>query len=149
MENATKGLMIAGAILIAIVLIGIGVFLVGQAQGWIGKAQGNFDEMAASSFNSKFEAYRGSKKGAEIMNLLSQIRTNNLRAERDSVTDDESITVKFDDGTGNKDASSSSEVNALNSLVNTGSTYTVTTSDYSNKNGYVRTITIVKEKPVQ
>ena len=59
MENATKGLMIAGAILIAIVLIGIGVFLVSQAQGFMDQGGDQFDEMTIMSFNSQFENYSG------------------------------------------------------------------------------------------
>ena len=57
MENATKGLMIAGAILIAIVLIGIGVFLVSQAQGFMGQGGQQFTEMEKKTFNSPIEQY--------------------------------------------------------------------------------------------
>lgn len=39
MENASKALIIAGAILISIVLIGVGVLIIGNAQGIFGRGK--------------------------------------------------------------------------------------------------------------
>ena len=80
MENATKGLMIAGAILIAIVLIGIGVFLVSQAQNFMNKGGQTFDDSAVQAFNTKFENYTGQRSGSDIRALITLVNTNNLSA---------------------------------------------------------------------
>lgn len=95
MENATKGLMIAGAILIAIVLIGIGVFLVSQAQGFMGTGGKQFDEMTKSAFNSPIEQYEGKQKGPNVKALISHINSSNITAYQEETQEEKGIVVKF------------------------------------------------------
>lgn len=77
MENASKALIIAGAILISILLIGIGMFLYNAAQEPIGEAQGQMSEQAIQMFNSKFTNYSGSQRGSSVKSLLSTVITSN------------------------------------------------------------------------
>ena len=141
MENATKGLMIAGAILIAIVLIGIGVMLVGQAQGWIGKSSQVFDDQTVQSFNSKYEAYVGTRKGAEVSTLLRNVISNNLRAIQDGTDDQETINIVYGNGS---PVNKQDDILAIlndHTKVNTGRSYTVTVHYADNR--LVDVITVV------
>jgi len=88
MENASKALIIAGAILLSIAIIGIGMSVFNQAQDSVNNA--NMDEAFITTFNSKFTPYEGKNiKGSRVNNLLSTIAQNNLANQ-----DDESIIVK-------------------------------------------------------
>ena len=147
MENATKGLMIAGAILIAIVLIGIGVFLVSQAQGFMDQGGDQFDEMTIMSFNSQFENYSGRRSGSEVKKLISIVNTNNLTAHREETYTEEGIYLVFSDGKtqypvdGRTKDYQSSDANKASNAANTGKTYYVSIANY-NKTGLVRYIGI-------
>lgn len=55
MENASKALIIAGAILLAILLITLGIFVFTQAQDTLGSI--NLSEQEVLAFNNKFLAY--------------------------------------------------------------------------------------------
>ena len=55
MENASKALIIAGAILISILLISLGILIYNQAQSAV--QDGGMDEMQLASFNGKFLQY--------------------------------------------------------------------------------------------
>lgn len=77
MENASKALIIAGAILISIVLIAVGVMVVNGANGAIDTAIGQMSDSEKTIFNQKFESYEGSQKGSSVKSLLSAIEANN------------------------------------------------------------------------
>ncbi len=76
MENASKALLIAGAILIAILLIALGmlVYTAGKAQVEKSGAQLDSDQMQA--FNSRFTYYEGRKSGSEVISLINDIQIN-------------------------------------------------------------------------
>ena len=76
MENATKALIIAAAILIAIVLISLGVYVLGIGQNAMKGA--DMTESEITTFNAKFEAYEGGNvMGSKVNALLQAIATNN------------------------------------------------------------------------
>ena len=76
MENASKALIIAGAIILAILIIGLGMVVFNQARDAIGGA--NLDSEKATAFNSKFLAYTGSSvTGANARSLRDLIIANN------------------------------------------------------------------------
>ena len=68
MENASKALIIAGAILLSILLISLGIMVYNNAKGTIGDA--NLNAETAQAFNTKISQYCGSKKNAATMNSL-------------------------------------------------------------------------------
>lgn len=77
MENATKALLIAAAILIAIVLISIGVYVLSIGQNAMSGA--DMTEQEIATFNSKFTAYEGKNvMGSKVNALLQAIATNNV-----------------------------------------------------------------------
>lgn len=78
MENASKALLIAGAILIVILLIAVGMMVYRGAQGSIQKAIGSMSSTEKDIHNSQFEPFIGNKvSGSNVRSLLSKIITNN------------------------------------------------------------------------
>ena len=60
MENASKALIIAGAILLAILLISLGIMIFNQAQDTVNNS--GMSQAQIQTFNNKFLKYEGSKK---------------------------------------------------------------------------------------
>ena len=83
MENASKALIIAGAILLAILIIGLGVFIYRQAAGVIDT--GAMDQLAVNQFNAQFEPYLNNNvSGSNVKQLVKTIVSSNRSAEDDS-----------------------------------------------------------------
>lgn len=84
MENATKALIIAAAILIAIVLISLGVFVLGQGNTMV-QENSDLSDVEVSTFNSKFEPYLGGNvSGTKVKQLVNAVKQNNLNNTDDS-----------------------------------------------------------------
>ena len=80
MENASKALIIAGAILISILLIGLGVYVYNMAQS--ATQDVGLDSQAAEAQNNQFTSYFGNRKSsADVKNLMSAIRSNNITGQ--------------------------------------------------------------------
>lgn len=78
MENATKFLIIAGAILIAIVLISVAMMLVNGAQGTIDESLTQMDQQQRQTFNRQFQSYEGSNvSGSQVKALIDQVVASN------------------------------------------------------------------------
>lgn len=77
MENASKALIIAGAILISIVIITLGVMIVNNVTGLISGAS-DMSEQEVATFNSKFLSYEGSRvSGSNARALFSLLKSHN------------------------------------------------------------------------
>ena len=72
MENASKALIIAGAILLAILIIGLGMFIYNQAADTLDGAQ--LDGQKVDSYNREFLQYEGTKQGSQVKTLQMCIR---------------------------------------------------------------------------
>ena len=84
MENATKALIIAAAILIAIVLISLGVFVLGQGSTMV-QENSDMTEVQVSAYNSKWEAYFGNKVSAtKAKQLINAVNTQSTTTSDDS-----------------------------------------------------------------
>ena len=76
MENASKALIIAGAILLSILLISLGIIIYNQASGVI--TGSGMTEAELSTFNAKFTKYEGdSVKGSIIKSMVQEVLANN------------------------------------------------------------------------
>lgn len=84
MENASKALLIAGAVLIVIVLISIGVMIVNSSSEMTEQIGETTSNHAVTAFNSTFNSYQGIQKGSSIKRLLQSISTNNATASNSS-----------------------------------------------------------------
>lgn len=133
MENASKALIIAGAILISIVLIGVGVLIVGNAQGIFGQGSTQMSQMEISAFNEPFMAFEGKQSGSNVRSLLQKLATHNQ-----TYTDDNTKQIKLGGS-----AFIMNQLSATKSRVNVGTTYTVS-FDYDNGSGMINNIKIVR-----
>ena len=138
MENASKALIIAGAILLSILIIALGVFVFNQAKGAMGNT--GLEDQKAAANNQKIEAYEGSNvKGSQVKNLIDIVRTNN-----NSWTNDNDYCKIYING--------SADVATLSSLkqtIESSSSYTVTIDTYSTSGatkGYINGIGISKNQ---
>lgn len=77
MENASKALIIAGAILLAILLISLGILIFNQASSVV--SDSGMTEAQKSTFNSKFQKYESSTgiTGAQVKSLVNDVLANN------------------------------------------------------------------------
>ena len=84
MENASKALIIAGAILLAILLISLGIMIFNQAQSAIDGSGMSDAELTA--FNQKFTKYEGKQKGSTIRSMVQEVMANNNSSEASDET---------------------------------------------------------------
>lgn len=132
MENATKALMIAGAVLIAIMIIGIGMMIYQSASGTITDSMGQVDQLARDQFNSELLAYEGPQKGTQVKALITKIIS--LNASNTDVHPERIITLKVD-------GSEVSNMSTQRASITAGLTYTVTTAEDSTT-GFITTVEI-------
>lgn len=77
MENATKALLIAGSVLIAIVLIAVGIKILGSTSGTVNQVESVSNAMEKSIFNSQYTQFEGEQKGTAVKKLINQAKTYN------------------------------------------------------------------------
>lgn len=75
MENASKALIIAGAILLAILLISLGIMIFNQAQDTVSNS--GMSQAEISAFNNKFTKYEGDQKGSVVRSLIQEVIASN------------------------------------------------------------------------
>lgn len=76
MENASKALIIAGAILLSILIIGLGMFIYQMASGAMENVNMDADKIRA--YNSPFLAYEGTNvSGTQARALCDTVRNHN------------------------------------------------------------------------
>ena len=93
MENAAKALIIAGAILLSILLISLGIMVFTQAQDSI--QNGGMSKAQITTFNSTFTKYEGKlKNGSDVKALIAEINASN--ASDAAEQNGRSITIKLD-----------------------------------------------------
>jgi ribosomal protein S4E len=98
MENASKSLLIAGAILLAILLISLGIFLYNNAgEMAILKTSSETNEIQLIKFNNQYLMYEGNQKGSNVKTLLNYAANNNetLYKDKNSITDCVCIRTKI------------------------------------------------------
>ena len=83
MENASKALIIAGAILLSILIISLGLMVYNQAKETIGAV--NLSQQEIETFNSKFTAYENvSVSGVQVNALIQTVIASNQQAIQDN-----------------------------------------------------------------
>ena len=124
MENASKALIIAGAILLAILIISLGILIYNQASGVV--TNNSMDEVSIQTFNNKFLQYAGEQKGSSVRALLSQVNASNATDGTPGT-----VEVKYEDS-------------VTESTIQAGNTYEVKIEmdSSSGGTGLVKTITI-------
>lgn len=140
MENASKALLLAAAILIAIILISLGVYIVNQGSDVIGQGGQALDEVGRAQFNSKFEVYKGTITGTQVKSLIKTVSSSNVSNPGQQVTISASGLVTS--ATSTVDGIEVTTYEATSAIGNS-TRYTVTMSE---NGGVISTITITSTK---
>ncbi len=131
MENASKALIIAGAILLSILIIGLAMIVFNNAKNALDGA--NLDREKIATFNSTFEDYAGDNvRGTNVRTLCSSVQSSNATQEEEN-----QITITY----GETKAQTQSEIMTLRSSIKTGKVYKVTIA-YSDVTKLVNEVTI-------
>ena len=139
MENASKALIIAGAILLAILIISLGILIYNQASSVV---QSNaMSQVEIQQFNQQFTQYEGpSVKGSTVRALYQAVLANNVSQDSDSKKVSITNSATADAGL----ASSALAMPTGYANIPTGSSYNVVCgySSSGGNAGLVTTITI-------
>lgn len=142
MENASKALIIAGAILLSILIIGLGMMIFQKAQGAMEGA--GLDTEKVNAYNSKFEDYEGTCSGTNARALCDLVRShNNANVDDPSRQIEIVISGEPSKSAGDK-VISAGDINTIKAGIKAGKTYTVTLG-YDAKSGYVVGISIIEK----
>ena len=135
MENATKALLIAAAVLVAILIISLGLVVYNNSASTVQQANLSSQEIQAQ--NEKFTRYNGTnKRGSEVNSLVQTVLNHNL-----NTTDDgNKVTVKGDINLATTATSIGDGARA-----DTSALYTITVN-YDGAGGLVKTINVTKKK---
>ena len=128
MENASKALIIAGAILLSIAIIGIGMFVYQQAAGVMGNI--NMSEQEVAAYNAPFASYEGGQSGTTVRVLLDKIKQHN----NTNSAEDPSRQILVSTSVGEEEApitsshagSTPTDISTIKATILSGAKYTVT-----------------------
>lgn len=141
MENATKALLIAAAVLVAILIISLGLVVYNMASETINSV--NFSGQEVTAFNDQFIQYQGENvRGSEINAMLKTVLSSNMKSRSEGL--DPADEAKFvsvtglDGGTLTRDATASGAISA-----DTSKLYTVTIN-YDEDTGFVTQIDVAE-----
>lgn len=148
MENASKALIIAGAILISILIVSLGV-LIFNRMGGAAKEAANMDEQEVANFNSKITPYVGNSISGSQVNALIQlvISLDNSAKSSGDATKAVSITYPLETGGTHEISFNDGDVSGINGVkrVTTGSgVYYIVTATYGD-NGLINKIVVTKK----
>lgn len=144
MENASKALLIAGAVLIVIVLISVGMAIVGSATSVTDQVGDTTATQTVTAFNKAFDSYAGSQRGSAVKTLLQTISTSNAT---NSSTSGHVINVTITDSQANNvnlsSTNNSTAILKAGANIVTSAKYTVTMATVDAE-GYITSITITR-----
>jgi len=144
MDNASKALIIAGAILIAVMLVSLGVMLYNTAAGVAETTIGSVEALGVSGFNAQFETYLGTRKSkSQAAGLVSKIIANNTNNDIEIAITFEPISGK---GTGFAVVTATNLLSKgrddINAAKNVAYDITVDSDNGYNTDGTIKTIKI-------
>ncbi len=76
MENASKALIIAGAILLSILIIAIGMYIYNSSSSSIMGASDTLSSYEIEQFNAVWEQYDGEQLGSNVKSLIGKLISN-------------------------------------------------------------------------
>ena len=80
MENASKALIIAGAILLSILLISLGIMVYTNSKGTVEGS--NLSKQEKEAFNSEWLSYEGTKTAVEVKTMIQAVNASNSTEEK-------------------------------------------------------------------
>ena len=84
MENASKALIIAGAILLAILLISLGIIIFSPAQDTVNNS--GMTQAEVQTFNGQLVKYEGSQKGTVVKTMIQEVLAINNNGSGYTIT---------------------------------------------------------------
>ncbi len=139
MENASKALIIAGAILLSILLISLGIMIFTQSQDVV--TGSGMTEAQVSAFNDKFVKYEGKRKGTMVKALIQEVLATNSESTDNDEIEVKVKFVKTKTNSGGNTAGDAGVNNPSTSEIVNNNTYTVSLS-YGGPGNRVDVITI-------
>ena len=99
MENASKAIIIAGAIIIVIMLLGLAMAIFNTARDSLGVAGVQIDTIIAQEYNSQYQAYdKEFVTGIEVKECISEVLYNNANSTNENIFVT-GLSVQYRDGT--------------------------------------------------
>ena len=129
MENASKALIIAGSVLIAILLISLGLIVFNSTSGVTGEATRLGAILEVQTYNSQFNKYFGTAVKGERVRLLCEI----IISHNGQNSGNKVKINGLDDAT---------QISAYRSTINTLNTYDVNASAFDGE-GKITEITVI------
>ena len=144
MENASKALIIAGAILLAILIIGLGIFIYRQAANTVSDT--GMDQLAIQQFNAQFTQYDSKTVSGGSARALYDTVVNNNNTDTEKRFVSLNLVAKTADGTKNivLADTDASEVDGSKSDIKASAKYKVKIEP-DTKTGLTNKITITEE----
>lgn len=122
MDNAVKALIIAGAVLIAILLIGVGITIFGSASKPLDQGQKQSSQQAITMFNNNISANLGENlSAATVKTLFTIVKSSNA----------ENVDHQI-------------ELTGVDSISKISTKYTYSTEEEYDDEGYIKKITVTK-----
>ena len=146
MENASKALIIAGAILLAILIISLGILIFNQASSIVNNNA--MSSVEITQFNTQFTQYSGNQRGSVVSNLLQSVIASNALEENA----ERKVSVYYGDGTGTAliDASGTNAGTSINQTnystnIKSGNTYSIS-CEYSTGGANTGLVNVIRIK---
>lgn len=141
MENASKALIIAGAIILSILIIGLGMFIFQKANSATEGA--DLSSQKVKAYNSVFEQYVGTQTGINVKALLDEVRSHNLANASDAYLNiDVQESSQAATTTPPTAAVTAATVNTIRAKIQNGKSYTVDFG-YDASTGFIVAVGIV------
>ena len=144
MENASKALIIAGAILISIVLVSVGVIVVQSLNP--DEALSSMTQQEIDSFNSKFVNNAGyNRQGTIAKSVITAAITNNSQYSDDENKQVSITTKELTNSAANvTEEKNPNTLSTVRNAINGSSRYDIEIQ-YNEKTGQVKGVTITKK----
>ncbi len=143
MENASKALIMAGAILLAILIISLGVMVFRNMSKSVTNDT-SLDKQTIAAFNSKIQPYVGKNKSGSQVNTLREVAisiNNNAKVKGGSM---QYVNMTIDGNSVTSYNVSSNEVSIGTARAETGKFYEVK-PEYNPETGLINTITVTSK----
>lgn len=139
MENASKALIIAGAILISILLISVGILIMNSTDGMQDSMQSSMSQQEIEAFNSPFLTYESTSQTAtNVKALLGKIAASNTTHDADDSDDQMYIEL---DATINGQTYTAKDIDSARAAVSSTKRYSVSCT-VNGSTGLVNKVTI-------
>ena len=135
MENATKALIIAGAILVSILLVTMGITLLSGTNGLTKNNASKMSQLEVEEFNGQIEVGLGTNvRGSDVITMLKNVQAK----FRDDEELKNSLTITYNGGDAN-------DIDAILGKVKSTLRYNVSNHSKDDSTGLYKSVDIVQK----